>query len=374
MIEISSLHDQAMDIAEAAFDARRRSPESARALFRQALELEAKAAMLLADQADYEPTRSVVFRSAASLALNCGDLPQARRLAIQGISGNPPREIADELGDIFQQANQEYHLSLQGIALDPCEMQMSLAGNMVGSGVIPSELFLDRVQNAEKLLIRTAERCKRRPFRSRGRATDEVRNCAAVYLSVPRAASFAVTFRVGLPREQLVFDNMNEPACIIDELMDCLQIYKSGSRDQLRHRIPDDSYYNNFVALAKQVAPDGDHVSLVGFTAYRDGNERHVALTDRLDMPPAQVEQGTSSSAKPVSIEGVLRHASALDAESKIKIVKDDGRAATVYVAEWMMDDIVRPLWDERVVMQGYKTGRKTHLSSIAKAPQSDRT
>lgn len=71
---------------------------------RDALEMETKAAMLLKDKISAEPTRSILFRSAASIAINCGEYRKAENLVVQALYGNPPQEIKDELLDLFSNA------------------------------------------------------------------------------------------------------------------------------------------------------------------------------------------------------------------------------------------------------------------------------
>jgi hypothetical protein len=71
---------------------------------RSAFEQESQAAALVVDVIDAEPTRSVLHRSAASLAIDCGELQAAERLITTALSGNPPAEIAAELRDLFVRA------------------------------------------------------------------------------------------------------------------------------------------------------------------------------------------------------------------------------------------------------------------------------
>ena len=66
-------------------------------MFRMAFRLERAAAELIADDLTAEPSRSVLLRSAASLALDCGENSEANRLINLALSGNPPAEIAEEL-------------------------------------------------------------------------------------------------------------------------------------------------------------------------------------------------------------------------------------------------------------------------------------
>ena len=124
MNQIQTLHQQAMDLAEAAAVARLRGAiEQAAQLTRQAFEQETQAANLIASVLDAEPTRSVLHRSAASLASECGELRAAERLIATALSGNPPPEIAEELKDLFIQINLSQYLKRQGIDIDIKELQ-----------------------------------------------------------------------------------------------------------------------------------------------------------------------------------------------------------------------------------------------------------
>ncbi|MDQ2828029.1 MAG: hypothetical protein M3Y74_03155, partial [Chloroflexota bacterium] len=170
MKEIKALHRQAMEQTDLALVARQKGEEDQALLhFRQAYDLEAQAATCLVTDVKEEPTRSVLLRSAASLALDCNLIPEAEKLICTALSGDPPAEIAEELRDMLEQVYFQRHLELRGIALSEAEIQMSIAGNAVGYGVAPTEAFIERVEQTEKLLYRTAERKLQRPYRDRGR-------------------------------------------------------------------------------------------------------------------------------------------------------------------------------------------------------------
>src|SRR5215213_2548735 len=104
MSTVRELHRQAMDLAELAYVARHYG-ESERAidLARQALVYETQAAEMLVDRLDAEPSRSVLYRSAASLALQCGEWVEAERLIAVGLAGKPPYIIADQLRELRDQ-------------------------------------------------------------------------------------------------------------------------------------------------------------------------------------------------------------------------------------------------------------------------------
>lgn len=116
---IQELHQQAMDLAEVAFTAKLRGDlEQMSILSRQAFEKEAQAAKLIATDLNAEPTRSVLHRSAASLAIDCGELQAAEKLSATALTGNPPQELAEELKDLFIQINLQKYLERRGIHFD----------------------------------------------------------------------------------------------------------------------------------------------------------------------------------------------------------------------------------------------------------------
>src|SRR5579872_5676228 len=99
---IKDLHHQAMRLADQASDLHRKGQEQeADAHLRQALEHERQAADLAAAAVALEPTRSVLHRSAATLALQCGEYREAERLITTALSGTPPETIAEELRDLL---------------------------------------------------------------------------------------------------------------------------------------------------------------------------------------------------------------------------------------------------------------------------------
>jgi hypothetical protein len=64
---------------------------------RKAFYLEKEAAMCLYSKLDKEPTRGILFRSAANLAIACGLFSKAVKMAKFGLAGNPDEQTKDEL-------------------------------------------------------------------------------------------------------------------------------------------------------------------------------------------------------------------------------------------------------------------------------------
>ncbi|OUL30999.1 hypothetical protein BV378_02520 [Nostoc sp. RF31YmG] len=124
MSQIQELHQQAMDLAEMAQVAKLRGDFALNSqLSRQAFEKERLAAELIANNLEAEPTRSVLHRSAATLAIDCGETQSAERLIAIALSGNPPTEIAEELKDLFVQINIHKYFARRGVAFDEAKLQ-----------------------------------------------------------------------------------------------------------------------------------------------------------------------------------------------------------------------------------------------------------
>ena len=110
MNHVDQLHEQAMSLVDEAIIAKRRGDGArVREYYLSALQLETEAAELLRDELALEPSRSVLYRSAASIAMRCRDYREAERLIAAALGGNPPAEIAEELRDLLDRVHAEQH-------------------------------------------------------------------------------------------------------------------------------------------------------------------------------------------------------------------------------------------------------------------------
>ncbi len=115
MNSITELHNLAMDLAEYALFAKTRGDmRVVRELTQRAFEYEAQAADLVAGLVDEEPSRALLHRSAASLAIRCGEYDEANRLIIAGLAGNPPGDLAAELQALMKEVKKQKRKSMNG--------------------------------------------------------------------------------------------------------------------------------------------------------------------------------------------------------------------------------------------------------------------
>jgi hypothetical protein len=368
MIDIKQVHRQAMEARDGALLAKLEGNEhKANQQLKLAFDLEAAAANELLFDIENEPSRSVLFRSAATLAKEYGLFEEAEKLAYKGLAGNPPPQITAELREILEQVTFSRHLEVTGIRLGPDDMQMAMTGAEVGNGIANASAVISRLQTTETMLFRTAERQHGREYRERGRRDNRL---SRMYLSVPRAASFALTFRVGDLQDTM--PGVSPGEAVVDEFLACLELFTTGSAAELRQRIPDEAYFHNFVGLAKNLQPDGKKVSTVGYTTERHGKPKLVAMRpprdDGLGLPGigTTLISARRRNSEPARITGELQAADVTGKRlNEIKIVTEGNVKVTVVVPPGMMDDIVKPLWRTQVEIFGEQRGKKLYLAEI---------
>lgn len=366
--EITTIHRKAMEYMDHSILAGLQgNSEVQQHSLREAFQLEKQAAEKVRQLVDFEPTRSILHRSAASLALKCLELREAEKLISAALAGNPPDGIAGELRDLLEQVNFRRHLELRGISLSSNEFQLSLFGDSVGFGIAPSDQFVERVKDFRNMVFRTAERKQGEPFREKGRRRKKITDEMEFYISVPRAASFVVTFRLG-SSDQLNIDGIGNPELILDEVFDGLQKLELSDMRSLKDQISDDAYFRNFVGLAKKIAPDGKNITGVGLTLVRNNQEQqlrinsHISKINLAEFPA--LEGGAKSEL--IIIKGFLKYADSTNSEKNvIQIIDENEKSHKISVPKGMMSDIVKPMYEEFVVVTGRKNGRVIELQAI---------
>lgn len=349
------LHRQAMEIADQAFIARRASlHEQSMTLFQNAYQLELEAAQ----RTNKEPGRSVLHRSAATLALHGQLFREAEKAVALALAGDPSPEIAHELREVFEKIGFHRHLSLQGLTLDSSELQMSIVGNAIAEGMALISDVVSRVQNLEKLIVRTAQRINKKPFKPMPKENKGY----SLFMSAPRTGSFAVTLRVGQPQQPMLAE-LDDKERIIDDVILNLSLLNDNKIDDLRNSIPEKDYLDSFVGIAKNIAPDGDNVKMVGVTALRKGTEisvgfstvsKNIKFVLDSEFEDANVGEVAKES---FQIVGELLVGNAIS--NSVIIVDDSKKRHTIKVSEAIAEDVVRPYFGSRVIVDVARTEGK---------------
>jgi hypothetical protein len=110
------IHDKAMFLSQEADMAKIWGdiPKS-QILYRQSFDLEREVVGIYSERFDNEPERSILYVSAASLAMLCHLYPEADLLIQQGLASNTPSDMVEELHELkalVQQHKMEYERRL----------------------------------------------------------------------------------------------------------------------------------------------------------------------------------------------------------------------------------------------------------------------
>ncbi|MCX7044439.1 MAG: hypothetical protein NTX50_02995 [Candidatus Sumerlaeota bacterium] len=356
-------HTKAMDLADEA-DLLRKSGlrDRAKAIYKNAFELERQVAEALIEDVAREPARSVFLRSAASLAIDCGLNRDAERMIAHALAGNPPDDIADELRNLFEQANFKRHLAIRKYDIEENDLKITFVGHAISYGVALFDSFVGRMIDIKTMVLRTVERTLERPFGARIAKKDGF----DLFCTAPEPSSFAFSIRIGGP--ETLFSEMNTGAKAIAEFMDCMQLLSDQEADALHNRIRIEDYYQNFLALAKKIAPDKDKINYIGFSARQDGKERIVPFALR-SRQIGEIIRGTDKQEEArgeTEVTGTLLFADATKSRAgQIKICPKNGNAHNVTVPKAIMEDIVRPMFGQTVRAVVRHEKHKSHLISI---------
>lgn len=369
MSRAKELHNQAMDAAQFALWERvRGNHDEAATFFGQALKDELAAIAELEKTGPVnELTYAILHRSAGTLALDCKEFRLAEELATKVLAQEPHPEIAWELRELLEQIYFQWGLGQQGVELSDDEIQLSLMGREVGFGLVNAEELLGRVHNSSQLLYRIAERRANRSFREGGYPAREIREGYQTFISAVKSGSFIATLKLGQPAGQLSLPGMAATAEVVDEFIDLMQLVTRSRIEEIKERVPDLAYRRNFFALAKKLAPDGRRIQQVSFKAGRGGVARSVEITKpAADFPAPPVEEAAPGESEAVELRGILRYANATRSQqNQIRIMDSDRKSHTIEVPAGMMNDIVRPMWDTPVVVEGLKQAGRIVLQDI---------
>lgn len=372
MTTVVDLHSSAMLFVDKAEVARAKGDlKAATAYYRKALRREIEAIDLLTKvHPGVEPSWSVMHASAAAIAIKASEYHRAEQLIGVGLAGNATDDVRDELRDLFDEVTYRRHLDLRGVHLTSAEFQFTLAGPAIAPGRASPEVTQRRTENMRRLLERTAERKAHVPFRPDGPVNATVRSALAIQYSEPRAASFALTVsieqRVGQLPLQLGMKDVvpPRPDDVVSEFLECVRLVEAGKLKDLRERIGDVNYYENFVGLARGMAPDGHDVTTVGFT--RGGGpttETRVAMrrsARHIDVPVRPRRAGEHE------ITGQLDRFDGHIAKrgpNALVVVVDTARVShPIHVRKAILGDIVKPRFLETVTVLVKRVGKQDHF------------
>jgi hypothetical protein len=365
-MNIRELHSAAMELADTAdLEKMQGNKDKSFSLYEQSYALEHKAAIAAHESKAGEPSVSVLLRSAASLAMSCKKFRDAEKLIALALSGEPPLEIADELRNLLENVHFFRHLDVNGSELSDDEVQLVISGSGVGFGYAKSDEVLNRIHTFQNLTIRTMERIAGKSFRKSGLVVPEIKNFINPYLSPPLAASMAFRIKFGNPQLPTI-PKFSSYAPVIDDIVDNISLINDNEIAVLKTKITDPAYFNNFLALTKELAPDGDSVNLFGITSVKQGQQRKTLLHSNKKQISEAIRticandegNNTAEKGRNLTAIGILK---AADASTNTVVISFDNDKIKLKVPDGL-SDIVKNYWDEKVSVDYYKKSKNDNL------------
>ena len=365
---IISVHEQAMDWADKARTARRERDEDSYIKYMEnAFELEKKAALMIQSE-ESEPTRSVLHRSAASLAYKCKMYREAEQLISRALAGNPPSEIIGELRRLSRKVLLELRLEDKKVSVSDQEFSMNLDGNQIIEGLAPVDLITHRITKLKKIFWNTIRQTNGMAFGS----TAQLKNQKyTLWVSAWEPSSIDVVLKLGVSG-QMSLSNMGGFESIFHRVMANFELLNHGDYGPLQNQIGDNEYYCNFVALAKEIAPDGDDVVTVNLGAVVEGRQREVTFRRQQqqfgEVPLPSLlnsDNGIHAIDETITVRGKLQFADSMDEHKVVKLRDiDSGVTWKIIVPDAYMKDVVQPNYLEDVAIVGKRVARKNLLPS----------
>jgi hypothetical protein len=351
MSKVRELHNKAMELAQKAIVLRHEgSLDEAEECSRKALEYETEAASLIELNESSEPTRSILYRSAASLALQAKEFTTAQRLLANGLLGYPTPDIEQELWNLIEQLNFERHLHDEDLVLSDAEIQFSVLGDAVMYGVVLFDEFVKRLSTFRTVLERTTLRLFKTPYKRSSKIPKSIMPFETV-LTTAEAGSFAIILKLATPTEKYTQRTLPglapKPSEVFEEVVSGIELINNLDDEGLKNRITDESYYINFRSLIRDMAPDGEKIKQVGLITAR----KSVGLTKPKKEIPAVPQMEKIEEVKKVTITGILDYARSrrddviglTDEKEKHHLIKIDKG----------MDDLVKSYFMDNVKVTG---------------------
>lgn len=372
MTSVRELHQAAMRLSDEAEsfgqDAARQRELREAATRGERLALET---FLLSPKHRSEPTRSVLARSLAALALRCDDLATAEWACHVGLAGDPDDFIADQLRSMMGRASFHRHLEVRGQKLSPSTIGCSMYGRFAEAGFAPLDEVYRRLRQTDRFIARGAEELEGYEFnKNRSEPPAIVRKKYESFLSAATNSSYGFVIRLAHPSNEAFEFEDDPPARLAARVTELLQAFQASGPDGLAPVVQDDAYRRFYATAIRDLLPDGDAVQQVTFSANVHGEHKTIPLTQTRShylpkvepAPDGPTSSTTTRSDIPTTLRGVLKMGDA--DEGKVRITHDGGKPLVLTI-EAGLDEAVRNYFDREVTVVWEKRGRLKYLVDI---------
>ncbi len=272
----ADLHVESERLAiEAQLALRTRNAARAIELYKRAAEIEQRAL----DQLDVSKarTRGVTAVSAVALWFKAGEYALAEQLAHSMLADpHVPDFAREDLRNLVQGIWTEGAKKNAGVAFVPGQVMVSVKGGEVVTGGAPLDLIVDKVQTIQSMFYRTIEFVSGLSHRKVGRPSKELQEACRPWLFQSAPGSYQFSVAIQKPAQPDFFKQDIEPERIAQHFLEIVSASSGEDHAELENLVPDESYRNTFLKLARSLAPTGKTFDRIELRA--SGETRPVAL------------------------------------------------------------------------------------------------
>lgn len=334
---------------------------ASRALFAQAADLEVEAFSVV--ERTRVRTRSITAVSAAALLFKAKRLNDAERFLFKALADDdilsPQRK---QLRELLESVSDEMALP-HGASYSGEEIWVSLRGGDVGQGTAPLELALMKSAEVGHLLMRVAEWQRGDSFRVRGPGPRDLRSLVQARATQPSVGSYRFAVRLVEPEQlDLGLVPSVDGRVVAESLFALISAACSQgaeAAERVRTLVPEPPYRQALLKLLRNVIPNDRTLREVELTHVSRSTEKGeepqkqaIRLIAELRTGVADILRSESpqTTEERVTTRGTLR-ALHLDA-NWLLVIDDDGASHRFEAKDDVLDDVVGPMVNRRVVVR----------------------
>lgn len=242
---------------------------------------------------------------------------------------------------------------------------VSVKGGEVVTGGAPLDLVVDKVQTIQSLFYRTIEFLNGVSHRRVGRPARELQDACRPWLFQSAPGSYQFSVAIQKPVQTDFFKQDLEPERVAQHFLEIVGASSSNDKTELEKLVPDDSYRNTFLKLARNLAPTGKTFDRIELRA--SGDMRPVALgaESRVNINQQLRKKAVDAAAPEEVIEELRGTLRAVHLDKDWLDVVVDGISVHVEGLQDAVDDVIGPMVNRSVVVKAVRVSRKKKLKFV---------
>jgi hypothetical protein len=359
---LNEKHKESVELASAGANALAEGKsKEAFHFYARAAQLEEEA--LKAIPSDKTRTRSILSVSLAALLYKSQQFEKAEITIFRMLGTETLQEWANrQLRELLQVVSDERVLATELQSRYSEEsITVSLRGGEIGTGTGPLDLILEKASGFRSLLYRFAELIGNYPIRRSGNPPKELVDLIQARATEPMPGSYQLKIRLTEPIQPGLFQpSPVQPRDLSNVMFQFFDHLMVGDPQGLEELVPQPDYRKALLQLTRNVIPRGKRIKEIGLHRTHDQKPESVYLTEALSPRISEVIPKTPKGAEDEELErcGVLR-ALHLD-KNWLELTLPNGLHEKCYTLPDMLDDVVGPMVNRKVVVRGpkYRRGR----------------